>query len=134
MIKLKTIYALIVLIIFSTISCSKEEGPGGTSDIVGRVWVRNYNQDFSILNAEYWAEEENVYLMYGSDTIYSDRTKTNFDGSYWFQNLREGDYKVYVYSKDSTRQSPSQRVPVFETVQISDKGKTYDVPTITILN
>lgn len=133
MIKLKATHLLIVLAIFSTISCSKEEGPGGTSDIVGRIWVRDYNTDFSILNAEYWAEEEDVYLMYGSDTIYSDRTRTNFDGSYWFQNLREGDYKVYAYSKDSTWKSPSLRVPVFESVHISDKGKTYEIPTFTIL-
>lgn len=134
MIRIKAIHLLAIIILFSIFSCEKTEGPGGSSEIVGRVWVRDYNQTFTILNAEYWAQEERVYIMYGSDPIYSDDTRTNFDGLYRFQGLREGDYKVFVYSKDSTWQSPSQRVPVFESVTVANKGKTYEVPTITILN
>ncbi len=125
----------ILLIVFTlSFSCTKEEGTGGVSDIVGTVWVENYNADFTILNEEYWAEEEDVYLIYGSDSIYSDRFKTNYDGSYRFQYLREGDYKVYVYSKDSTFESQSGRIPLFEKIYVGGKDAVYKIPKITILN
>ncbi len=136
MIKFKNfISTFVILIVFAlAVSCEKEEGPGGTSDIVGKVWVENYNADFTILNEEYWGEEEDVYLIYGSDSIYSDRFKTNYDGSYWFQFLREGDYSVYVYSKDSSFNEPSGRVAIFEKVHVGSKTGTYEIPLITILN
>ena len=114
-------------------SCTKDEGPGGTSNIIGRVWVRDYNTSFTILYASYWAEEEDVYLIYGDDSIYSDRFKTNYDGSYWFQNLREGNYTVYAYSKDSTFSSESGRIPVKVSVNISGKKQDVEAPLITIL-
>lgn len=126
-------YISIALVVFSFASCEINEGPGGTSEIYGRIWVRDYNSNFTILNGQYWAEEEDVYLMYGNDTIYSDRFKTNYDGSYWFQYLHEGDYTIYVYSKDSTFQSESGRYPIKHTVHIGSKDESVEVPTITIL-
>ncbi len=125
---------VMVMFIAGFASCSKEEGPGGTSTIVGKVWVRDYNSNFTILNREYWAIEQDVYLVYGSDAIYSDRFRTNYDGSYWFQYLREGDYTVFAYSKDSTFTVASEVIPVMVKVSISDKGQTIEAPVITILD
>jgi len=123
-----------VLLLALISSCTKEEGPGGTSDIIGRVWVRDYNSSFTILNSSYWAQEQDVYLMYGSDSIYSDRFKTNYDGSYWFRYLRDGNYTVFAYSKDSTFQSASGLLPVKVSVNISGKNEEVEAPLITILN
>lgn len=120
------------ILLIAFLSCSKEEGPGGMSEIAGKVWVKNYNSDYSILNDEYWAEEEDVYLIYGSDSIYSERFKTNYDGSYRFEYLQEGSYTVFVYSKDSTLQSASGRIVKKETVTITKNGNSVVVPTITI--
>lgn len=134
---MKIIFSLLVsLSVFGFISCEKAEGPGGTSTLAGKVWVKNYDSNFEAVNTEYWAEDEDVFLMYGNDTIYSDKTSTNFDGSYWFQYLNEGTYTVFVYSDDSSRvdRSPSGRIPIKETITISKKGSDVIVPTITILD
>lgn len=128
------IIPIVMLFVLAFTSCETSEGPGGTSEIYGRVWVRDYDSDYTLLKAEYWAEEEDVYLIYGSDTIYSDRFKTNYDGTYWFQFLYEGDYTIYAYSDDSTLLSPSSRVPVMQSIYVGSSDETYLVPTITILN
>lgn len=131
--KTKIYISILFLTAIVFTSCSTDEGPGGSSEIYGRVWVRDYNSNFTILNGQFWAEEEDVYLMYGSDTIYSDDFKTNYDGTYLFQYLQEGDYTIFVYSKDSTFQSESGRIPIKQTVYIGDKDESIEVPTITIL-
>lgn len=127
---------LLTCFIFCLYSCQKEEGPGGTSTIAGKVWVQDYTSDFAVIKAEYWAEEEDVYLMYGNDTIYSDKTSTNYDGSYWFQYLNEGDYTVFVYSDDTSmvNRSSSGRIPIKVQVSINSSKSDVIVPTITILN
>ncbi|HAN00042.1 MAG TPA: hypothetical protein DCQ26_15690 [Marinilabiliales bacterium] len=125
---------ILIVLVCSFASCEKVEGPGGTSKIIGNVWVRNYNADFSRLNNEYWAQEQDVYLIYGSDSIHSDKTETSYNGSFMFEYLQKGDYTVFVYSKDSTLAAPSGYVPVTTQVSISDKGETVVIPTITIFN
>ncbi len=124
---------LIASIIGMVTSCEKPEGTGGTSSIVGKIWVRNYNADFSRINAEYWGEEVDVYIMYGNDTIHSDDTKTSYNGSYKFDYLQKGDYTIYAYSDDSTMMSPSGRIPVKASITIKEAGEEYLVPTITVL-
>lgn len=130
----KNLFVLLAAGLFGLmVSCEKPEGTGGTASIVGQVWVENYNADFSRLNAEYWAEEEDVYIIYGNDTIQSDDTKTSYNGSYRFQYLQPGTYTLFAYSDDSTFQSPSGRFPVKVTVEISEPGEEYLAPLIKIL-
>lgn len=115
-------------------SCEKDAGFGGTSTITGKVKVRDYNADFSVVNSIYWAQEEDVYLIFGNDSIYSEKFETNYDGSFWFQYLREGNYTVFAYSKDSTLQAPSGKVPVKVEVNVSKADQVVEAPTLTILN
>jgi len=127
-------YILIFFLIVVFASCEKTAGPGGTSSIRGSVWVQNYTSDFKYMTSEHWAEEEDVYIIYGNDSIYSDRTKTNYDGSYWFQFLHEGTYTIYVYTEDSSFVSASGRIPIMREVTISDAGTDVIIPKITILD
>ena len=123
-------FALVIL------SCKKEEGIGGTATIAGKIWVQDYSSDFSILKAEYWGQEVDVYIMYGNDSIYSTRTKTNYDGSYWFQYLQEGDYTIFAYSRDSSKvnPSPSGRVAIKVPVHVNKKGDRFIAPQINIID
>ena len=132
---MKIVYSIILLIAFNLASCEKAEGPGGTSSISGKIWVEDYTSDFTILKAEYWAEEEDVYIIYGNDTIHSDKNITSFDGSYWFQYLNKGTYTIYAYSRDSSTVNPSAsgRIPVKVKVTIDDSGENYLAPQFTIL-
>jgi hypothetical protein len=122
------------LFVFSLSSCDINEGPGGTSTITGKVWVLDYNAEFTYLYSEYWAEDEDVFIIYGNDTIFSDDTKTGYDGSYRFQYLQEGNYTIYCMSKDTTGISSSGNIVKKASVLISDNGDEIVVPTITIVN
>jgi len=132
--KIYTFAFSILLIASIFLSCEKTEGPGGTSTIAGKIWVQSYSREFNrdIPGSTFWGEEVDVYLMYGNDTIYSDRTKTNYDGSYWFQYLHEGTYTVYAYSDTAYAASLSGRIIKSKTITIGKSGSDVKVPIITI--
>lgn len=113
-------------------SCSKEAGEGGTSAIIGKVYVKDYNSLFSIINAEYYAADEDVYIIYGNDVSYGNKTKSSYDGSFEFKFLREGAYKIYTYSKDSTLKSQSGTIPVIQDVEITGKKQELTIPDLVI--
>lgn len=83
-------------------SCTKSEGEGGNSSISGKVNLTFYNATFTSPQYETPAADYDVYIIYGEDTSFSDKTTTDFEGDYEFKYLRPGDYTVYVYSKVDT--------------------------------
>ena len=93
-------YTFFLFIAFT--ACEKPAGEGGTSTITGKIYAREYNSNYTLLTAEYYAAKEDVYIIYGDDSIYSDDFKTNYDGSYEFKYLRKGKYTLFAYSDDST--------------------------------
>ncbi|MCK9617704.1 MAG: hypothetical protein M0R21_07690 [Lentimicrobiaceae bacterium] len=127
------IYVVIILTIFF-VSCSKEAGEGGNSSIYGTIWVKDYNSSFTVLNAYYLSQDDDVYIIYDDDKGFSDRTRTNYKGVYSFKYLRQGTYIIYVYSKDSTLHSPSGIIPMIDTVKITKNNQNVKVPDITIFN
>ncbi len=122
----------VFLMFFLISSCSKTEGEGGTSTISGKVKIREYNKDFTILKNEYYAQGEDVYIIYGDEAKVGDKIETLYDGTYKFDYLQKGNYTVYAYSADSTGDSNSGYVPVKKEVQILSKGETVEVEDITI--
>ncbi|PCJ24323.1 MAG: hypothetical protein COA97_09990 [Flavobacteriales bacterium] len=126
---------LIVLIVFSMsiFSCSKEEGEGGRSSIVGHVFAKNYNASFTQLLSSYYAPEEDVYIIYGDNENYDDRVKTGPDGAFEFKHLRKGNYKIYVYTKDTTFTIASGVEAIYESVEIKDKEEVIELPDFEII-
>jgi len=122
-----------VLIGFTTLSCEKQEGIGGTSAITGKVLVRQYNSNFTTLMEQYYAPDENVFIIYGDDPVYGDKTSTNFDGTYRFEYLREGKYTIYTYSKDSAHYPTQREIPVIKQVEITKRNQEVKVSDIIIL-
>jgi hypothetical protein len=114
------------------VSCSKEPGEGGNATITGKVWVKDYNSTFTILQEEYYAQDEDVYIVFGDDVSYGDHVKTLYNGSFEFKYLRKGDYHVYVYSKDSTN-TTNAMIPVIRNVTIDKRNETVEVPMIVII-
>lgn len=125
--------ALIALILIST-SCSKDEGQGGTASVRGKVHARYYNDLFTAYLGEGYAADEDVYIIYGDEFTYGDHVKTNYDGTYEFNYLRKGNYKIYAYSKDSTFTEPSGKFAVIQEVEISGSNDEVVVPDIEILD
>lgn len=105
-------------------SCRKGPGPGGKASVTGKVYEKKYNSTFTVLISEYYVGDYDVYLVYGDDATYSDKTSTHHDGTYEFNYLLPGDYTLYVYSKDKTGNSPSGEIVVEQTITISDKKET----------
>lgn len=119
-------------VLFLLQSCSKVEGPGGSSTITGKIHVEVYDVAGNLIN-EYDALDEDVYLIYGEDgTFYDDDVKTSYDGSFRFSYLQKGKYQLFVYQDCNT--CPSGKEAVITDVEISDKKTTIDVGTITIID
>ena len=93
----KIVTLLMLSIVF--FSCNKQEGKGGTSSIIGKVIVNDVN-GAGVIQATYVGADENVFIVYGKDnTTYNDKVSTSYDGTYRFDNLIGGTYKVFSYSK-----------------------------------
>jgi hypothetical protein len=127
------ILAILLLFLFSP-SCKKEAGEGGNASIRGKVWVKDYNANFTVLNGEYPGADEDVYIIYGDNISYGDKVKASPDGSFEFKYLRKGKYKIYVYSKDKTLTSPSLTTAIEVETSISKNKEKVDVGTIEIYN
>lgn len=127
--------ANLILIIFSVflfISCEKPPGEGGNSAIKGKVYAKDYNKSGQ-LTGEYYAPDENVYIIYGDDNIYSNDMGTHYDGSYLFKDLRKGKYTIFAYSDDTSGTSASGLIPVTLTVEITDKKQIVEATDLVII-
>ena len=130
--KLLLILIVVQASFVTIISCKKDPGKGGSSSLTGRVLVRDYNSTYTVLQEEYYGQAEDVYIIYGDDKFASDRTRTNYDGTYEFPYLQKGTYHVYAYSDDSTLQS-NAKIPVIRDVAIGKNGQEVEVPLIKIV-
>jgi len=125
--------AIPALFLLLLTSCEKEAGEGGNSTIYGKVYLKDYNDTFTVLEDEYYAPDVWVYIVYGDDRDYSDRIRTGYDGTYEFKYLREGTYTIYTYSKDSTLQTTAP-LPILEQVEITKRKQTIQVPDLVIFD
>jgi hypothetical protein len=135
--KLKTALSFLTVIALLFFACEKQPGEGGTSTIHGRVITREYNGNFKVLRGVYPAAKEDVFIIYGSDSLkfYGDNTQTNWDGSYEFNFLQKGNYIIFAYGKDSTFDYTvtTQKIAIMKRVEITDKNQTIEAPVIPIL-
>lgn len=108
---------LLVLVCLSFFSCKKQPGEGGFASIEGKVYVKDYDDSYTILTAEYYLPSETVYIIYGDGTEVANTVKTSYDGSFKFNYLRKGTYKIFVLGEDSTK--PFLSVPKEELVEVN---------------
>ncbi|MBI5540392.1 MAG: hypothetical protein HY951_10070 [Bacteroidia bacterium] len=130
----KLILPLIILTMVVLSSCSKKPGEGGSSNIKGKVYAKYYNKTFTLLEGQGYAPDKDIYIIYGDEASYGDRTRTNYDGTYEFQFLRKGKYRIYVYSKDSTLTIPSGVNSIITDVEITGNRQTVIVPDLKIFD
>jgi hypothetical protein len=82
---------------------------------------------------QYYATDEDVFIVYGDEDVYGDKVSTNYDGTFRFDYLREGNYKVFAYSEDSAGYPTKHMIPVIKNVKISGKNKSVSAGTLVIL-
>ena len=128
------IVLLMVTLSILVLSCQKNPGEGGNATIVGSVWEKNYNSTYTELIAEYAAMDQNVYIVYGDNVGFDDKTETDYLGNYRFNYLRPGKYTIYVYSEDSSMQTVSGEIAILKEVEITGTDQILTVPQIIIYN
>jgi hypothetical protein len=114
-------------------SCKKPAGEGGNSSITGNVWVQDYNKSLTIMQYQYTGVDVDVYIIYGDETSYGDKTSTNGDGVFEFKYLRKGNYKIYVVSNEQIgTTNDTKEVAVTVDATITSKKQVVDVGQLTI--
>lgn len=116
---------LLTTVLFLFNSCKKEEGRGGQATISGKVYAYDVNKNGIRVDSGYIAGVR-VYISYGNSNAVDDDTRTSFDGSYSFEWLNKGDYKVWVVSDDCTGCPLNQGSDVVN-VKVDDKKGTVTV-------
>ncbi len=137
---LKFLFVITLSSIFFS-SCKKDEGVGGTSSIVGKVFVHSYDVSFQSLVRTYPDASREVFIIYGdSHSTYDDSYKASYDGSFEFKYLQKGKYKLFIYLKDTTGayqgnyNSNAPKIPKFVDVEITSNGSTVTTPDIYSLD
>ena len=125
------LFLFLPFLIIGISGCEKDPGEGGTSSISGKVFAKDYNSTFTVLQGEYYAPDVWVYIVYGDEKDYGDRIKTSYSGVYEFKYLRPGTYHIYAFSKDSTLQT-NFSVPVVRDVTIEKQYTSVESPVIEI--
>jgi hypothetical protein len=128
-----TRFTLLIMVCISLLTaCKKSAGEGGKSTVKGKIQVEDWNGAFTVKNGEYAGADEDVYIIYGDNVSYNDKTKANYTGEFEFKYLRKGKYKIYVYSKDKSLQSTSGNVSIVKEIELTGKKQTTTLETIVI--
>jgi hypothetical protein len=123
---MKTSYFLLTICAMSFLSsCKKEAGDGGNSSIKGKVAkeLRVVLNNPGTAVGTFPAADQDVYIIYGDHVSPDDRVQTNYDGEYEFLYLRPGNYKVYVFSKDTNAVAvpwDEEHMTVLQELEITD--------------
>lgn len=100
----------------------------GTAKIKGRIMVINYKYQSKDAAP---AQEQEVYIIYNNEDFYSDRIRTQGDGTYVFPNLLIGNYTVFVYSENVFGNSATNFVKKLE-IEITGKEQEVTLEDIVI--
>lgn len=106
-------------------SCDKTEGEGGEGSVYGSVYKivedgaiqKIADGSYQFCNDTFPAREEKVYIVYGKNEYgVDDKTETAYNGTYKFNYLNDGSYKVYAYNDLAS----GEKVPVMKEAKISN--------------
>ena len=96
----------------------------------------NFNVDVTnqgkadVNGAELAMTDEKVYLIYGDGTVFNDIARTGADGTFTFEGLQIGKYKVYALTKDATT---GEMVPVYKEIEITEKATINEIGVLSIV-
>jgi hypothetical protein len=131
---MKHLSVLLVLFCLSLISCKKQPGEGGFASIEGKVYVNEYDTYFTYITGRYYLPGENVYIIYGDGTEVANSVKTSYDGSFKFNYLRKGTYKIFVVGEDSAVSNMGNPVNVLREVTITKRKEKQVLEDMVILH
>jgi hypothetical protein len=120
-----------ILVAAIVASCKKEAGVGGDAEIKGQVWAYMLNGSLTDTIADFAAEDVYVYIVYGDNTGFDKRVKTDYKGEFRFPFLYPGDYTIYTYSFDPIEIDGQS--PVIEKITIDNRKQVVELERINTL-
>lgn len=123
---------VVFMLILLVVSCKKDPGTGGRAIIKGKLKVKNYNSSFTVLQDEYYAPGENIYIIYGDESSVGDNIDTAPDGTFEFKYLRKGKYKIFAVSKDKDNPTFTGTITISKETEITDKKQVIDLGDIVV--
>ena len=114
--------------------CKKPAGPGGKATITGKIYARDFDNEQKYKLSEGYASGERVYITYGDDTQSSDDVRTGPDGTFGFKFLNKGNYRITVYSLDTSlkQKGNDTKIPIHKEVVISTPNQEVIVEDFII--
>lgn len=121
-----------IILSAALISCEKDPGIGGLNTITGKVEAIYIEEgSFDTLEVAPLADTR-VYIVYGNATTQDDDVRTSADGSFKFEHLHPGDYRIYTYSDNLLEASGKEAI--WQSVNLPKGRNTIGVPVFTVLN
>lgn len=132
---MKNVFITFVFLAIFAISACTTEGEGGHASIQGYIHTSKLSSTFTQLLDQYPAKDQDVYIIYGDRTWgFDDRTRTDYQGRFSFDLLYTGNYKIYTYSRDSSRSDLSGTIAVVRDVEITRRKEVVTLDTIHIVD
>lgn len=116
------------------VGCRMGPGEGGRAVIEGRIYEVQYTSNFGQIIHQDFKGDHDVFIIYGDEDVYGDKTTSHFDGTFRFSYLLPGNYTVFAYSRDSTGAFPAGDTVILKTVEILGKRDTVNLGTLTVLD
>ena len=108
-----------------------DDGSGKVSGVVKKINYKNTTAyPFLEVKDVTFAQELDVYLIYGDHEYFDEEIETNYDGYFEFSNLIQGDYTVFVYSEDVT--GGTEDLVILKQGTITTAGEEIDLGEFTI--
>ena len=98
---LKLLMAIPMMAFLSLPGCVKEPGKGGLATITGKVFTVDINA-LGVAHDSGYGGGVKVSISYGTNDWIDQSTTTSPNGTYAFQGLQKGDYRVFTYSRCET--------------------------------
>ncbi|MFB6340347.1 hypothetical protein ACE1ET_01425 [Saccharicrinis sp. FJH62] len=124
----KFLYIVLVVGITLLTACSQDEGFGGNSEIKGELMERVYNEDRSVLLSETPAKAEDIYIMFGNNTVVDDKVETSYTGDFKFSYLWPGEYTIF-YLSDDTSDNSKPKMEIMKQVTLG-KNESLDLGSL----
>ena len=105
----------------------KDNFATGNGNISGKVFGIDQAS-----GANYAAIDFKVYIEGIGNTIFEESVRTNLDGEYTFSGLNNGDYRVYVLSKDVNNLYPGDEYPIIVDTTITSSSSSVSLADIFV--
>ena len=113
--------------------CTKYPGTGGKASVKGSITVKAYN-NLGVLEGSFPGTDYKVHITYGNDdNNIDDEIDSSHDGSFEFEHLRPGIYKVFLYSDHIQNFDVKRDSVILYEVEITEKDQELDLGEIVVV-